>query len=162
MDGKRGNGGEGDFLDELDKTVQPDEGGDWDELLTEANERLAEQEGDDPNAELGDEMTPEPGTAFKGRWRSSEGKMQTKGRGVVDVYLVWDTDDQPGFLYQHSRLVQEVEAEQPESGDWVLILRGATQQYEKDGEERQIYPYVLRKRACSNPLPSGGSPDIPF
>jgi hypothetical protein len=35
-----------------------------------------------------------------------------------------------------------------------LILRGPTKFYEKDGEERSYYPYVLRARPCADPLPT--------
>jgi hypothetical protein len=132
----------------------------WDQLLNEARERLSEQEGENPNNELGDEMTPEPDQHFAGRWRG-EGKMFTKGRGEISVYLVWSRNDEPGFLYQHSRLVQEVDAEQPQVGDEVLVLRGPTRTFEKDGEERTIYPYVLRKRECARPLPNAAG-EIPF
>jgi hypothetical protein len=140
----------------------------WDELLGEARERLAQEE-DNPNTELGDSSTPEPQQHFAGRWRG-QGTMVTKGRGEIPVYLVWDRDDRPGFLYAHSRLVQEVEAEQPAVGDEVIVLRGPTRTFEtKDGEERTIYPYILRKRACSKPLPAAiderqddGDAEVPF
>jgi hypothetical protein len=128
---------------------------DWDGLLDEARQALREQE-ENPNSDLGDEMTPASGDALMGRWRG-DGQMQTK-RGLVDVYLVWDRDGDPGFLYQHTRLVQEVDAEQPQVGDQVLILRGEAETYEQNGEEREVYPYVLRKRPCSDPLP--GQPEL--
>lgn len=131
---------------------------DWDELLNEARERLREQEEDDPNSELGDEMTPEPGAHFQGRWRG-EGKMTTKERGLIPVFLVWGRgNDEPGFLYAHSKLVDEVAAERPQVGDEVLVLRGETKAFEKNGEQRSVYPYVLRKRECSDPLPALGEP----
>jgi hypothetical protein len=144
----------------------------WDELLGEA--RAALQEQGEVNSELGDDMTPEPEQHVAGRWRGI-GQMQTK-RGLVDVYLLWHRDnDRHGFLYQHARLVAEVEAEKPQVGDRVLVLRGPDESFEKDGETRTIYPYVLRRQECDEPLPdagvsaqlgSGGEPaadsDIPF
>jgi hypothetical protein len=141
---------------------------DWDTMLNEARDRLREQE--DDNAQLGDAMTPEPGEHFQGRWRGA-GTMVTKERGLVDVYLVWSADGEPGFLYRHARLVQEVEAERPEVGDQVLVLRGEAQEFEKDGRTQTIYPYVLRRRPCADPLPgaaaelANGGPeddDLPF
>jgi hypothetical protein len=141
----------------------------FDDLLREAEEVLRGREDDDPNAELGDDATPEPEAHFVGRWRGT-GTMVTK-RGTVDVYLVWDRDNKPGFLYQHAKLVQEVETEDPQIGDEVLVLRGPTREFEKGGELRKTYPYVLRKRSCSDPLPPwpGKAPstdevddDIPF
>jgi hypothetical protein len=127
----------------------------FDDLLREAQETLRERESD-PNAELGDDMTPEPEASFAGRWRGP-GQMTTK-RGSVDVYLVWGRDGRPGFIYQTAGLVQEVETEQPQLGDEVLVLRGPTREFEKDGETRRTYPYVLRRRSCSDPLP-GGAPE---
>jgi hypothetical protein len=137
----------------------------FDELLAEARERLREQqEAGDANASLGDEMTPSPEKHFAGRWRG-EGRMVTQDRGTVDVYLVWDRDGKPGFLYRHARLVQEVDAERPEVGDRVLVLRGETEEFEKDGEIRKVFPYALRREPCSDPLPEGAAvtdADIPF
>jgi hypothetical protein len=123
----------------------------WDELLNEAQERMREQEDENPNSELGDEMTPAPEAHFAGRWRG-DGKMQTK-QGTRDVFLVWDRNDEPGFLYAHSGLVDEVTTEKPDIGDRVLVLRGPTRTWEKDGEEREYFPYVLRKQVCPDPLP---------
>jgi hypothetical protein len=150
-------------------------GGSFDDLLREAQEMLRERADDDPNAALGDDMTPEPEQHFMGRWRG-DGQMITKERGTIAVYLVWDRDGNPGFLYQTAKLVQEVETEQPQVGDEVLVLRGATREFEtKGGELRKTFPYVLRKRECSDPLPetpaalpeaASGKPaaddDIPF
>lgn len=131
-------------------------GTDWNELLAEAQEELRAQE--EVNSDLGDEFTPQPESYFMGRWRGS-GKMQTKERGEVDVYLVWHRDgDRPGFLYQHARLVQEVEAKRPQVGDRVLVLRGPTETFEKDGEARSIFPYVLRLQECGDPLPGETTP----
>lgn len=141
----------------------------WDELLAEAQQRLVEQQEQERtgNAELGDEMTPAEEAHFAGRWRGV-GRMLTK-HGERDVFLVWDNDGKPGFLYRHARLMLEVDAERPEVGDEVLVLRGPTEFFEKDGERREVFPYVLRKRACSDPLPgepvNAGQPDgddIPF
>jgi hypothetical protein len=135
----------------------------WDDLLEQARERLSEQqEAGDVNASLGEDMTPEPGDHFAGRWRG-EGQMATK-RGTIGVYLVWNRDNAAGFLYQHARLVQEVDAERPEIGDRVLVLRGETEEFEKDGETRKVFPYVLRREPCSDPLPDGtvARDDIPF
>jgi hypothetical protein len=137
-------------------------GDNWDELLEQARAKLREQ--DEVNAEIGADLTPEPDGHVAGRWRGI-GQMTTK-RGLVDVYLLWARDDdRPGFVYQHARLVQEVEAEQPQLGDRVLILRGPTETFEKDGESRTIYPYVLRREPCDDPLPggtTGDDQDIPF
>lgn len=136
---------------------------DWDELLEQARARLTEQqEAGDVNASLGEEMTPEPGGHLAGRWRG-KGQMATK-RGTIDVYLVWNRDGAPGFLYQSARLVREVDAERPEVGDRVLVLRGETEEFEKDGETHQVFPYVLRREPCSDPLPDGTAADdgIPF
>lgn len=144
-----------------------------DGLVAEAKAALREQE-DDPNTGLGDDMTPAPEAYFRGRWRGT-GAMQTK-RGLTGVYLVWDTDGKPGFLYQHARLVQQVDEQEPQIGDLVVVLRGEARAFERDGEARQTYPYVLRKRECSDPLPvsgeageleaqTGGGPDdddLPF
>jgi hypothetical protein len=145
--------GEGDFLEELGS------GDDWDELLAEAQSALDKQ--GTASDELGEDLTPEPGQHVAGRWRGV-GSMQTK-RGLVDVYLVWDKDGGRGFLYQHARLRQEVEEQQPQLGDRVLVLRGQTETFEKDGQERTIYPYVLRRQPCDEPLPDeSGKADIPF
>jgi hypothetical protein len=72
-------------------------------------------------------------------------------------------------LYRHTRLVQEVDAEKPKVGDRVLVLRGETETFEKDGQQRTIYPYVLRRQQCDDPLPDqttvaggGADDDIPF
>lgn len=127
--------------------------GDWEEMLREAQERLAAMEGGGGNADLGEAMTPEPEDHFAGRWRGV-GQMQTR-HGERDVYLVWRAgDDAPGFLYQHARLVVEVDLERPDVGDEVLILRGPTEYFEKAGEQRTVFPYVLRKRPCSDPPPA--------
>jgi hypothetical protein len=130
-------------------------GATWDDMLDEAREELRRQEEENPNAELGDAMTPEPESHFQGRWRGV-GPMQTKS-GLRHVFLVWrHGDDAPGFLYQHTQLVVQVEEQRPEVGDEVLVLRGPTREYEtKDGESRSTFPYVLRKRPCSDPLPTG-------
>jgi hypothetical protein len=122
---------------------------DWDELLEEARKALHEH--DEGNRDLGEDLTPAPEAHVAGRWRGT-GTMATK-RGQIDVYLIWDRDDRPGFLYQHARLVQEVDAERPQVGDRVLVLRGPTETFEKGGETRTIYPYVLRRQECSDPLP---------
>jgi hypothetical protein len=145
-------------------------GDSWDDLLAEARQALADQK--DVNSELGDDMSPQPEQHFAGRWRGS-GVMVTKERGTVGVYLVWDRDGKPGFLYQHAGLIAEVDAEQPQLGDEVLVLRGETREFEKDGETRRSFPYVLRRRPSSEPLPEadpvellegGDKPDddIPF
>jgi hypothetical protein len=128
-------------------------GGDWDELLAEARQKLAAQreQAKAGNAALGDEMTPAEEAHFAGRWRG-EGTMQTK-HGPRDVFLVWDRDGMPGFLYRHAGLVLEVDAERPEVGDEVIVLRGRTECYERDGESRRKYPYVLRRRPSSDVLP---------
>lgn len=141
----------------------------WDELLAEARQALSAQH--DMNSDLGDDMTPAPEASFMGRWRNDALKMTTS-RGVVDVYGVWDRDGKPGFLYRHTRLVDEVDAQKPQIGDQVLVLRGADEEYEKAGETRTVYPYVLRKRACDDPLPdqpalgagsgAAADEDIPF
>jgi hypothetical protein len=139
----------------------------WDELLADARKALQEQE--EINSELGDDMTPAPETHFMGRWRGIT-VMQTK-RGPRDVYGVWDRDGKAGFIYQHARLVQEVDAEQPQVGDRVLILRGADETYEKDGQQQTAFAYVLRRQECSDPLPetaqledgtADSDPDVPF
>jgi hypothetical protein len=128
-------------------------GDDWDQLLVDAREALREQqEAGDVNASLGENVTPLPGDHFAGRWRG-DGQMATK-QGTIDVYLVWSQTGAPGFLYQHTRLVQEVEADRPEFGDRVLVLRGETEEFEKDGEIREIFPYVLRREPCQDPLPT--------
>jgi hypothetical protein len=124
----------------------------WDELLNEAREALQEQQDENPNADAGDDMTPPEEGHFMGRWRGA-GKLQTKERGLVDVFLVWDRDDNRGFLWASTRLVQEVKAEQPQVGDRVLVLRGPTETFEKDGEARKVFPFVLRRQACADPLP---------
>jgi hypothetical protein len=144
-----------DFLDDLGEGKS--EG--WDELLDQARAALDEQGA--ANKELGDDMTPEPGEHVTGRWRGV-GQMQTK-RGPVDVYLLWARDNSRGFVYQHARLVQEVDTEQPRVGDRVLILRGESETFEKDGQERTIYPYVLRRQEYDEPLPEqADGEDIPF
>lgn len=147
-------------------------GDSWDKLLAEAHEKLAGQQGQGRggNVELGDEATPAEGEHFAGRWRG-EGRMTTKV-GERDVFLVWDRDGRPGFLYRHARLVLEVDAEKPQVGDEVLVLRGPTEHFTtKDGEAREIFPYVLRRRPCADPLPGEPPPiaaepvddqDIPF
>lgn len=143
---------------------------DWQQLLDEAQQAMREQQ-DNPNDTLGDDMTPEPEAHFAGRWRG-DGTMLTN-RGTIDVYLVWDRDNKAGFLYRHARLVQEVDAERPQVGDRVLVLRGPAETFEKNGEQRTVYPYVLRRRECADPLPeqpvavaAGDQPasdsDIPF
>jgi hypothetical protein len=139
----------------------------WDDLLNEAREALRRQEDESPNGELGDLMTPEPLAYFTGRVRGT-GVMQTRD-GTRGVYLVWDEADKPGFLYQHAKLVAQWEEVDPEIGDEILVLRGATVEFEKSGEPRETFPYVVRKRPCSRPLPgseteSGGADDdgIPF
>jgi hypothetical protein len=127
----------------------------WDALFAEAEAAL-EKAAEDPNAELGDEMTPQPEGRFGGRWRG-DGTMVTKRHGTIGVYLVWSADGKPGFLYQHGMLVQQVEEQRPQVGDLVVVLRGETREYEKDGEARKSYPYVLRKRKCSDPLPDSSA-----
>jgi hypothetical protein len=145
----------------------------WDELLDEARAALREQDENDPNAELGDAMTPNPEDHLQGRWRG-EGEMLTRG-GRRRVFFVWRRgDNKPGFLYAHAQLVAQVDEQQPQVGDEVLVLRGPTREYEtKDGEQREVFPYVLRRRECAEPLPGAGLPpgtggdepdedDIPF
>jgi hypothetical protein len=138
----------------------------YDELLREAEQIFREREENDPNAELGDDMTPDPEGHFRGRWRGT-GLMTTKGGSERGVFLVWNIDGEPGFLYQHTALVHEVDEIQPQIGDEVLVFRGPTREFTtKDGDERQVFPYVLRKRECSDPLPDASTerPDdeIPF
>jgi hypothetical protein len=145
---------------------------DWQQLLDEAQQAMREQQ-DNPNDTLGDDMTPQPDEHFMGRWRGDDGVMVTRERGTIDVYLVWDRDGKPGFLYRHARLVQEVDAERPQVGDRVLVLRGPAETFEKNGEQRTVYPYVLRRQPCDDPLPEqavavaagdqpAGDDDIPF
>jgi hypothetical protein len=139
-------------------------GGDdgWAELLDEARQELTRQEEENPNADLGEDMTPAEDSYVQGRWRGL-GEMQTK-EGKRTVALVWRAgDNAPGFLYGHAQLLAQVDELQPELGDEVLALRGPTQYYEKQGEERKTYPYALRKRPCADPLPgtSGGESDEP-
>jgi hypothetical protein len=137
--------------------------GGWEELLAEAAERLSEQEERDIG-EAGDQIEfSDDSPHFMGRWRGI-GQLETK-RGPVDVYLLWDTIGERRFAFQHSQLVREIEEADPKIGDEVLILRGAPRSFEKDGEQRTVYPYAVRSRPCFEPLPGGGVPgddDIPF
>src|SRR5262249_28261803 len=98
----------------------------WDDTLADAKKALAEKQEQDRsgNSELGDEMTPAEEDYFAGNWRGV-GKMHTKDRGEIDVSLVSDKAGRPGFLYQSAGLVEEVNAEKPQVGDEVLVLRGA-------------------------------------
>jgi hypothetical protein len=134
----------------------------FDELLREARERLAADTG---RGDLGEGMTPEAGSAFRGRWRG-ESVMQTQA-GERQVFLVWDEDCRPGFLYAHARLVAEVDEQRPSIGDRVLVLRGDDESFVANtGDERTIFPYALVVRPCVEPLPDRLSPigdeDIPF
>ena len=100
--------------------------GDWDELLAEAQEKLAEQQDDGPNAELGDETTPPPeedlrrplarrrDDADQARHRRRLPRLGPRRQARVPVY-------------RHARLAVEVDVERPEVGDEVLILRGPTE-----------------------------------
>jgi hypothetical protein len=124
----------------------------WDELLGEAHQELARQEEENPNADIGEDMTPSEESHVQVRWRGL-GEMQTR-EGKRTVALVWRAgDNAPGFLYGHTQLLAQVDEVQPEIGDEVLVLRGATRYFEKQGEERKTYPYAVRKRSCADPLP---------
>jgi hypothetical protein len=141
----------------------------FEELLAAARKSLAEQQdGAGGNDELGEDQTPDENGYFAGRWRG-EGQMTTRRGDAVRVFLVWDRAGAPGFLYAHARLVAEVDAERPQVGDDVVVLRGEDEHFEKDGQQRTIFPYVLRKQACGDPLPGppaeaggGADDDIPF
>jgi hypothetical protein len=135
-------------------------GDSFDELLREAEEALRERQEHEPNVGIGDDMSPGAGEHLRARWRG-DGEMATKERGVIPVYLVWDVDGRPGFVYQHSQLVQEVEAERPQVGDEVVIVRGEDRHFTtKGGEERTVFPYVLKRRECADPLP-GATAELP-
>jgi hypothetical protein len=122
----------------------------WDDLLTEAAERLSRGSG---HGEFGEWYELGAGEAFRGRWRG-EGLMQTTD-GERRVFHVWDVNGDRRFLYAHARLAAEVNEQQPAIGDRVLVLRGEDERYTtKAGEERAVFPYAVAVRPCDDPLPS--------
>jgi hypothetical protein len=122
----------------------------WDDLLTEAADRLSSGSG---HGELGERYELGAGEAFRGRWRG-EGVMQTAD-GERRVFHVWDAAGGRRFLYAHARLAAEVDEGQPAIGDRVLVLRGEDESFTtKAGEERTVFPYALAVRPCDDPLPS--------
>jgi hypothetical protein len=149
-------------------------GDQWDELLVQGRKKLADQKEEERilNAEVGIDMSPAEDDHFLGRWRADVGRMITKAGKEVEVYLVWNRNGDPGYLRRHAKLVIEVDVEKPKVGDIVAVLRGPTEFYEWEGEQRKSYPYVLRVESCKDPLPGtaaippGEKPaaddDIPF
>jgi hypothetical protein len=130
---------------------------DWDELLGEARDRLEELEAGTGDGALGEAVTLGENEHFQGRWRG-EGTLQTRN-GTRGVYLVWHPDGSLGLLFQHSRLVQEIDEVQPAIGDDVLVLRGADLMWEtRDGDERTVFTYSVVARPSDDPLPGSGKP----
>ncbi len=131
------------------------EQGSADDLLERARARLREQEeAEDVNSELGYEIALGAGDVFRGRWRSDALPMQTKKRGLISVYGLWDEQGNPCFFFQHTRLVWEVEEQKPQVGDEVVIVRGEDADWEtRDGELRTTYRYAMAVQRSDAPLP---------
>jgi len=138
-------------------------GDSWAEMLGEAQQRLSEQE-EHEVGELGESIDFAADPQFRGRWRGV-GQLETK-RGPTDVYLLWDLTGARRFAFAQAGLVREIDEVRPGIGDEVLILRGPARAFEKDGEQRSFFPYAVRTRACSDPLPEAAAAvpddDIPF
>jgi hypothetical protein len=141
--------------------------GGWDELLKEAKGRLVEQEAEEEeaSAELGEGVDLSEGETFVGRWRGY-GTAPTK-RGIVDVYLLWDTDKAKRFIWPKTRLEREISELQPNVGDEIAIVRGHDIP-NSDPDRNPTQRYAVKVRSCEEPLP-GDSPaavergdDIPF
>jgi hypothetical protein len=128
----------------------------WDELLAEAHARLDELSNGAEGRELGDAIVLDVGEHWRGRWHG-EGTLPTR-EGPRSVYLVWNVDGSPGFFFQHSRLVQEVEEARPAIGDDVLVLRGEDVAWvTKEGDERTMFAYSVVVRRSDDPLPGAGA-----
>jgi hypothetical protein len=82
--------------------------------------------------------------------------LQTKERGAVTIYLLWDGDEggRRRFMWQRKALVDEMGAAGVAVGDELLILRGEDDEWvDQDGETKPKYRFAVRARPCGDPLP---------
>jgi hypothetical protein len=130
-----------------------------DDLLRRARQN-AERSGGVPES-AGELIGFEVGDDFSGRHR---GREPNWGMGEYGVWLVWDDDGEPRFIWGCYRLNEEYEREQPAIGDRVVIHRGVNYKTRFDDErEASGLNYGLATEPCDEPLPDADGDDgIPF
>lgn len=132
----------------------------YDEMLAEANKRLAEQEGGGSN--LGDRVELDEGGNFSGRYRGAT--MLSTANGERTAYLFWDASGAERFEWESAGLAEEMDEAGPQVGDKIAIVRGPDYNFEVNGEPRSKKKYAVAVRASEEPLPAGkaAGDDIPF
>jgi hypothetical protein len=117
----------------------------WSELLSRAKERADTRV---VSGEYGYRVALEEEESFLGRWRGKA--VDENWTPAREVYLLWDSDDQPCFSRYYAALGRELERVKPAVGDRVAIYRGVDYTTQ-DGNTG--YSFGVEAEPCEDPLP---------
>lgn len=113
-----------------------------DDLIGRARENASERD----EAEWGNRVTLEVGDSFIGRWRG-ETTTQTD-YGDQPVYLLWDDQGQPCFMYGGRKVLdRRIRSAGPIEGDSIAIFRG------EDETSNGRTAHIFGVATVSNPDP---------